>query len=147
MSLIQKISAQPDSLYVKITGNFSLEEAQDHFIEMLQAIAQHKVKKVLVDGREVSGEPETMERFFYGEFAAESVAKFAKHGVSLATQFAYVLQEPVLDPDRFGETVAVNRGVRIKAFDELDDARQWLQIAPAEKPRPSAGRRQRRSAT
>jgi len=138
MSLIQQISAEPDFLYVRTKGEFSLEEAQENFIAMLQAVAQHKVKKVLMDGREVTGEPETMERFFYSEFAAESVMKFAKHGVSLATQFAYVLEEPVLDPNRFGETVAVNRGVLMKAFDTLEEARQWLKVAPLSNPDPDA---------
>jgi hypothetical protein len=146
MSLIQEISAEPDFLYVRTKGEFSLEEAQENFMAMLQAVAQHKVKKVLMDGRGITGEPETMERFFYGEFTAESVAKFKKHGVALSTQFAYVLEEPVLDPNRFGETVAVNRGLVMKVFDALEDAREWLQIAPAKNPDVSTGTPPRRSA-
>ena len=146
MSLIQEISAEPDFLYVRAKGEFSLAEAQENFMAMLQAVAQHKVKKVLMDGRGVTGDPETLERFLYGEFAAESVAKFTKHGVALSTQFAYVLEEPVLDPDRFGETVAVNRGLIIKVFDALEDARQWLQIAPARNLDAGTGTQPRRSA-
>ena len=69
-----------------------------------------------------------------GEFAAQTVADFAERGVSRATKFAYVLREPVLDPQRFGETVAVNRGMFVKAFDSPEDALQWLGIAPANKP-------------
>jgi hypothetical protein len=101
---------------------------------MLEAVARHKVKKVLFDGRKLTGEPETMERFYYGEFAAKAVVRFADRGVSLATKFAYVLEEPVLDPRRFGETVAVNRGMLVKTFDNLDDAFGWLGIAPANTP-------------
>jgi hypothetical protein len=74
-----------------------------------------------------------MERFYYAEFAAQSVANFANRGVSLTTQFAYVLKEPVLDPRRFGETIAVNRGMFVRAFDTLEDALKWLGISPFKK--------------
>ena len=115
-------------------GEFSLEEAKKTFLEMLEAVARHKVKKVLFDGRKLTGEPETMERFYYGEFAAKAVVRFADRGVSLATQFAYVLEEPVLDARRFGESVAVNRGMFVKTFDNLEDAFGWLRVGPAKKP-------------
>ena len=134
MSMTQEISAEADFLLVKAKGTFSLEEAQRTFLEMLEAVARHKVTKVFVDGREVKGEPQTMERFYYGEFAANAVGNFAKCGVSLATQFAYVLQEPVLDPNRFGETVAVNRGMLIKVCSNPEEACGWLQIARARNP-------------
>jgi len=111
-------------------GKFSLIEAKRTFLEMLEAVALHKTKKVLFDGRELAGKPETMERFYYGEFAANTVAGFADRGVSPATQFAYVLKEPVLDPRRFGETVASNRGMLVKAFDSPEDAREWLGLTP-----------------
>jgi hypothetical protein len=35
----------------------------------------------------------------------------------------------VLDPKRLGETVAVNRGMNIKVFDNPEDARRWLGIS------------------
>ena len=101
---------------------------------MLEAVARDKVKKVLFDGRTITGEPETMERFYYGKFAAQAVEEFSDRGVSCATQFAYLLKEPVLEPRRFGETVAVNRGMFVKAFDNLECALGWLGITPASKP-------------
>ncbi len=74
-----------------------------------------------------------MERFYYGEFAAHAVLSSGDRGVSTAIQFAYVLEVPVLDPERFGETVAVNRGMHVKTFDDLQDALGWLGLAPANK--------------
>ena len=85
-------------------------------------------------GGDLPGAPEAIERFYYGEFAAASVWKFKDRGVPPATKFAYVLKEPVLDPQRSGETVAVNRGMLVLAFDNLEDALRWLGIAPANKP-------------
>ena len=71
------------------------------FLEMPEAVARHQVKKVLFDGRRLTGDPGTLERFYYGKFAADAVLEFKDRGVAPATQFAYVLKEPVLDPRRF----------------------------------------------
>src|SRR4051794_4108113 len=98
-------------LHVVATGEFSLEEAQRTFLEVLEAIRQSGAIKVLFDGRDLSGEPTVIERFYYGEFVAISVRDLVLSGVADALpQFAYVLHEPVRDPLRLGETVAVNRG-------------------------------------
>jgi hypothetical protein len=105
--MLLEIRPESSLLSVGAKGEFLLKEAKRTFLEMLEAVALHKTKKVLFDGRKLTGKPGTMERFYYGEFAAQSVANFANRGVSLTTQFAYVLKEPVLDPRRFGETIAV----------------------------------------
>src|SRR5215831_16711056 len=126
MSLQQDIRPDSGILRVLATGEFSLEEAQRTFLEMMEAVALHKTEQVLIDGRTIKGNPRTMERFYYGEFAATTVADYRERGMSPATRFAYVLKEPVLDPDRFGETVAVNRWMRLRVFDNLEEALEWL---------------------
>jgi hypothetical protein len=105
-----------------------LEEAKRIFLEMLEAVVRYNTAKILLDGRALQGELSTIQRFLYGEFAASAVARCQRaHGISRALQFAFVLQEPVLDPQQFGETVAVNRGMWVKIFDHLEDALGWLQ--------------------
>jgi hypothetical protein len=122
-------------LYVTVTGQFALVHAQRKFLRILDAVDQNNATKVLFDGRAVTGNPEAIERFWYGEFAAEAVNRYMIEGAIRRTpQFAYVLHEPVLDPKRFGETVAVNRGMWVKAFDNLEEARKWLRL-----PRDDAG--------
>ena len=128
MSMMLKISTEPGFLRATVTGDFSLPEAKRTFIEILEAVARSKVEKVLFDGQELSGNPEFMERFYYGEFTAETVEKFTTHGVSRTTRFAYMLKEPVLDPWRFGETVALKSGMHVQTFDNEDDALAWLNI-------------------
>jgi hypothetical protein len=91
-------------LRVIVTGKFSLAEAQRTFLEMLEAVVRHQTAKVLFDGRALQGEPSTIQRFLYGDFAASAVVRYQRaHGLSRDAQFAYVLHEPVLDPQRFGE--------------------------------------------
>ena len=104
-----------------------MAEAERTFLEMLDAVARQQTAKILFDGRALQGEPSTIQRFLYGVFAAHAVERdIRERRVPRAAQFAYVLQEPVLDPQRFGETVAVNRRMWVKAFDTLEDALGWL---------------------
>ena len=133
MGMIQEIHSELEFLRADAMVNFSLAEAKRLFLEMLDAIARHKSKKVLLDGRKLTGNIETIERFYYAVFAAYEIKEAAHQGVSPNTQFAYVLREPILDPQRFGETVAVNRGLFVKAFDNLEQALSWLGISPTRK--------------
>ena len=102
------------------------------FHEILEGLEQHKLTKVLVDGRQVLGNPEPLERFYYGKYVAEAVAKAVNGRKIEVPRFAYVLKVPVLDPNRLGETVAINRGMRIKAFDNLKEGLWWLGISADE---------------
>ena len=133
MSMKLEICPESGFLRVGATGKFSLKQAKRSFLEMLDAVARYKVEKVLFDGRRITGNPDALERFFYAEFAAQSVREYSDRGVSRNTQFAYVLEYPVLDSGRLGETVAVNRGMHFKAFDNLIEALLWLGIAPTNK--------------
>ena len=133
MSLKTEIQPEAGYLSVTVTGKFSLKEAEQSFLDTLEAVILHKSMKVLMDGRTVTGKPATIERFFYGKFSANSVKAYKSRGVSAATTFAYVLKVPVLDPQRFGETVAVNRGMHVRVFDNLEAAFDWLDIVPPRK--------------
>lgn len=130
MSMCLAIRAEAGLLTVEASGRFSLKEAKRTFLDVLEAVALHGTPKILFDGRQLVGHPAMMERFYYGAFAAESSIAFARRSRSGAGQFAYVLREPVLDPARFGETVALNRGMYVKAFDNLEDALEWLRGTP-----------------
>ena len=121
------VEAKPhgDVLYAITSGVFTLADAQITFLQIIDAIRQYRSEKVLVDGRKVIGQPLTIERFFYGEFVAEESKRLERGS---GTMFAYVLHEPVLDPLRLGETVALNRGMNIKVFDDYEMAATWLGV-------------------
>ena len=107
-----------------------MSDAETTFMKILDALVQHQARKVLIDGRAITGEPRATERFYYGKFVADAVADLKNRGVSGVPQFAYALLEPVLDRRRFGEMVAQNRGMCVKVFDNLGAAERWLGIAP-----------------
>ena len=100
-----------------------------HFLETLDAVAQYQAQNVLFDGRTLEGKPQVLERFLYSEFAAKETMRVVKeHG--FAPRFAYVLHEPLRDPGKCGETVAVNRGMDMKVFENMEDAFEWLRLDP-----------------
>ena len=130
MTMTVKIFPRPKVLLVVSAGEFSLDESTRTFVDIISAIEKYRSEKVLFDGREIVGDPTIVERFYYGEFAAANVAQLIMlDRVDAQPQFAYVLHEPVLDPRRFGEIVAVNRGMNVKAFDDMDKAVKWLDLS------------------
>lgn len=133
MSMTVKTIPRHNVLHVFAAGTFSLDEAKRTFQEVIESIEANQSQRVLFDGRAVVGDPTIIERFYYGEYVASAVAARRRNensGKNTAPQFAYVLLEPVLDPLRLGETVAVNRGMNVKAFDNLDEAVEWLGLVP-----------------
>jgi hypothetical protein len=135
MSSVMELSFIFDSgnslIRATLAGPFSLSDSQTTFARIVDALVEYQAKKVLIDGRAITGQPETLARFYYGEFAAEEVAFLKKRGVSYKPQFAYVILEPVRDKNRFGETIAKNRGMHVMVFDNLAEAEKWLQITPS----------------
>jgi hypothetical protein len=123
-----EIILESDFLRANVAGEFSLKDAQQEFLTIMERIAQFNVQKVLIDARTATGSPEIIDRFFYSKFAAQTLWEYIiDRGVSPGTQFAYVLIEPLRDPQRFGETVALNRGMVLKTFDNVVDACDWLE--------------------
>lgn len=127
MGMILETQAKSRFLYITAAGEFSFQEAKKTFLEMLDTIGLHKSQRVLFDGQKIIGEPETMERFYYGEFVAEAIYRAVATGsIPCSPKLAYVLKPPVLDSRRLGETVAFNRGVDVRAFESPQDAIDWL---------------------
>ena len=97
MSMQQNMHFQSGLLSVDASGEFSLQDAKQAFLELLKAIEQYQAEKILFDGRNVKGKPGDMERFYYGEFAArETLRIVGEHRI--APRFAYVMHEPLRDP-------------------------------------------------
>ena len=127
MNIRQQMRFESGFLKIEASGEFSLEEAKRTFLEMLGVVAQCQAEKVVFDGRNVNGKPRDFERFLYGEFAAQETMRLLhEHGI--APRFAYVILEPLRDPARYGENVAVNRGMKVKVFGTLEEAFKWLEL-------------------
>ncbi len=117
---------EPTYLRAIAKGEFDYRQAERQFMDLLDSMIQHAAARVLFDGRQVTGDVDLLERYFYGDFVSRVSTLLPAHAVPQAPKFAYVLEHPVLDPNRFGETVARNRGMSVRAFDNIDDALEWL---------------------
>jgi len=131
MSMDHEITPHKDYLLVRVTGDFSLTEANDTVVKVFEALIEHGVRKVLVDCRDLHGEPTTLERFVHATFAAHEMKQFSEAGLSRGTRFGYVGKEPLIDKSHFGETVAVNRGINVKISLDLNETLRWLEIDEA----------------
>src|SRR5262245_30922572 len=86
-------------------GEFELTAAEIEFLKLLHEAARKGATKVLVDGQQMTGNPEDFERFLYGAFVAWAALEVMReHRIKL--RFAYVINDPVRDPEQYGETVA-----------------------------------------
>lgn len=128
MTIALDITPYEDLLYARLTGDYSLSEANDIIINIFKAVAEHSIFNVLVDCRKLEGEPSTFERFEHSAFAANKVKNMLKAGKAQIARFAYLGEPPLFDPGKFGETVAVNRGLNVMATNSVENALRWLGI-------------------
>jgi hypothetical protein len=94
-------------------------KARDELLEICRA---RKMHKILVDAHGLVGIPATtIELFDFGVSWAELVQQ-------TPTLLAGVLPLDAATRKwwKFGENVAVNRGVVTRSFDDIDEARAWL---------------------
>ncbi len=64
---------------------------------------------------------DTKQRYALGEKAARVQLGHVKR-----IFLAVVGKQPMIDPERFAETVALNRGAYGKVFDDMDEALGWI---------------------
>lgn len=121
----KQLRLEHDILKAVVIGKFDLVAAENEFDEILYEAVQIGARKVLIDGQQMTGKPGDFERFLYGEFVSKTTLEVMKE-YNTTLRFAYVLHEPLRDPEGFGENVAVNRGMDVKVFEDANEAMQWL---------------------
>jgi hypothetical protein len=112
------IQSRPDHLYVISSVPASARSVQEFVEAVVNGTRESGHLKVLVDARQVPSQPTLLERFGYATQLAEEL-----RGLMIA-----IVASPGLDPERFGETVAQNRGTSLRLFPTLEEACQWLGI-------------------
>ena len=126
MGLAFKYEMKDGYLCIVASGVFSIDEARRGFHQALEVIDEFHATKVLVDCRQITGSPSTMDYYDYGELVAEALTRPGRNGTSRTLKLAHVAQPPLLDERRLSETVAQNRGVMMKSVDNIEEALVWL---------------------
>ena len=120
-----KIDINQNYIHVKVSGTFSFIEYKSIIEVILSECVKNNKSSILFDEREVEGNMTTWERYnlsvYFSKLSREHTSTFK-------VKIAVVGFPPLIDPDRFGETVALNRGININVTNDIDEAIRWLQI-------------------
>jgi len=114
-------------LSVTVSGHFSLSDAKIMYTDALEKLVDNKLSKLFFDVYKVKGKVTTLDRYHFGEYAALESLKYTGKGLlKIAVSFYGI--EPIIDPERFGELVARNRGLNIKVTTDKDESFQFLGV-------------------
>ena len=116
----------PDFLLVTFDGRVE-ESFPTRFPErLIETAITHKCTRILADLRKVEGTLTTTQRHKMGETGARKYFSALSKGEISICKFALVADPPLLDPSKFGETVATNRGMPVRIFPSFQEAQDWL---------------------
>ena len=129
MNLTVDIQSRKLYLRATVSGSYSLRAAQDAYDDVVRAAVSHGHTRVLIDASAVTGAPTQDERYALGLFVAAGQRILATRTPAVSVQVAVYGRRPLIDPERFAETVAVNRGAKVKVSEQLDEALAWLGVS------------------
>ena len=123
MSVEFQISKKPNYVLLSCQGTVSNEALLNVYETALTIAVGEDLKAAVIDIRELEGAtPTTTSRYYLGVAVAQ-LHLDTRPGVFMAV----VGKPPILDPSKFGETVATNRGACVKVFTDFDEAITWIE--------------------
>lgn len=129
MTLTIELEPRKHYLRAVVSGTYSLRAAQDAYDRAVKTAVASGHSRVLIDASSVSGAPTQDERYRLGLFVAAEQRILAAQTPPREVQVAVFAHQPLVDPSRFGETVAINRGAKVKVSERLDEALAWLGVS------------------
>ena len=121
MAYILGVKPRGDYLHFTVTGENTAETVSGYFSEVLQICQERRCSRVLIETN-LQGPSLSPYAIF------NTISQAIQHSPSGSRVFAYVDVNPMHDRKavHFAETVAVNRGFRIKSFSSVAEAEKWL---------------------
>lgn len=114
-------------LHAAISGTFTLESAKEVFRGILRTAAGRGESRILMDCTRITGEMTVQDRLQFGMYMAEQ-QQLVLAQLPGGPQVAILAAPPIMDPGRFTQAVANNRGVRMRASESLQELLSWLGI-------------------
>ena len=125
--LAYDIELRAGYVYAALSGEFSIESAKNVYRGILQIAAGQGQPRILMDATRITGEMSVSDRLAFGMFLAEEHARVLGQ-LPGGPQLAILAVPPIMDPGRFTQAVANNRGVRMRASDSLQELLSWLGV-------------------
>ncbi len=113
-----KIIQRDGYILFDFSGEFSPDAGKQCIDAMVEACTEAQIPRALLDCRSMTGEIEIMESFMVAKYGVKMIGSISK--------FALVGREDQMFPDNFVENVAVNRGINLKLFTDVEEAIHWL---------------------
>jgi len=107
-----------DYLLVEVAGTYTFKGLIATIHQVAEHCRQEKLSKVLIDLRNVSGNPNNFERY---QFGLEIVQAWGR-------EIRAAVVAPAGVSTRMTENTAVNRGAQMKVTTSLDEALGWLEL-------------------
>jgi hypothetical protein len=120
-----EIILEEGHIRIMASGDYSLQNANSLFKLSIDSAMLHRKRNILIDVINVQGNIPFFDRFQFAEFLATYKAE---HALTEVDRIAVVGEEPIVHSNRFGETVAVNRGVNLRVFTDMEEALKWLNL-------------------
>ena len=103
---------------VRSWGKCSIQDWESSKAQVLQLSLEHGCNKLMVDARGQEAAPGTLDIFKFGE------------SWLLSIRVAILVGPTTVKDQNFLKTVAVNRGIPMKAFTDEGEAMEWLNHYP-----------------
>lgn len=126
MAFRTKVKKKEDHLHFEIEGDFEMAGLDVVIDQLFEEVVLTQSPRVLMNVRGLTGSPSVWERFQFSTLFAASYLKARALGSIPSCRFAVFGEEPMVDPKRFGEKVANNRGVMLRVFTSETEALEWL---------------------
>ena len=123
MNELQHFEIVGDHAEYRPTGEVSLAQAGQLVMSAIAFAREQHVRKLLVVTSGLTGfkSPDTFDRYYL----IHELVKASGGAVRLAV----VARPEMIDPQKFGVTVAANSGLTADIFASEDEALEWLQTA------------------
>jgi hypothetical protein len=126
VNAVDAIKVIDQCAFCRPEGPATLEEAVALVEQAIIYARENKVPKLFFNGHQLTGvrSPSLPERYFLSrQFAAAAQGQ---------VQMALVIQDHLIDPEKFGINVARNAGMNADVFDNEPEALAWLLLIPRE---------------
>ena len=119
MAITAEFKVEGDVLYVTASGrDDSINDPLQYGAAIIEQALTHQSKRVLVDERELI--------YVIATFDLYETAKVMAENAPQVVKAALVINPAQFKDAKFWETVAVNRGLNVHLFTDIDDAKKWL---------------------
>ena len=127
MSIEILTDLKTDYVHVRCTGPFNTNAVLEMWQSAFRIALKEGCKAVLVDVRGIHGEPPNIsERFDHAVCIAQLQRRFGNQIL-----IAVLGNEPMIDPNRLGESIARSHGAFLGVFTDIGETVNWLKTEVA----------------